>query len=87
MAKYIAFHQLEEIKTYIYMHHPWFLEFVGAPESALLLTWTLGHWVHTMNREVSVAAALQLKHDAGLMTSNLQVLGQFVTSLTACLPR
>ena len=26
-------------------------------------------------------AALQLQHDAGLMTSNLQVLGQFVTSL------
>ena len=28
-----------------------------------------------------MAAALQLQHDAGLMTSNLHVLGQYVTSL------
>ena len=34
-----------------------------------------------MDRDNAVAAALQLQHDAGLMTSNLQVLGQFVTSL------
>ena len=34
-----------------------------------------------MDRGDAVAAALQLQHDAGLMTSNLQVLGQFVTSL------
>ena len=34
-----------------------------------------------MDREDAVAAALQLQHDAGLMTSNLQVLGQFVTFL------
>ena len=33
-----------------------------------------------MDREDAVAAALRLQHDAGLMTSNLQVLGQFVTS-------
>ena len=34
-----------------------------------------------MNWEDTVAVALQLQHDAGLMTSNLHVLGQFVTSL------
>ena len=38
------------------LHHPRFLEYIGAPE-------------------------LQFQHDASLMTSNLQVLGQFVTSL------
>ena len=34
-----------------------------------------------MDLEVTVAAALQLQHDAGIMSSNLQILGQFVTSL------
>ena len=34
-----------------------------------------------MDRKDAVAAALQLQHDADLMTSNLQVLGQFVTFL------
>ena len=63
------------------LHHPRFLEYVGAPVSARLLTRTPGHWVQTMDREDAVTAALQLQHDAGPMTSNLQVLGQFVTSL------
>ena len=34
-----------------------------------------------MGREKTLAAALQLQHDAGLILSNIQVLGQFVTSL------
>ena len=34
-----------------------------------------------MDREDDVAEALQLQHDAGIMTSNLQVLCQFVTPL------
>ena len=63
------------------LHHPRFLEYVGAPESARLLAQAPGHWIKTMDREVAVTAALQLPHDAGLLTSNLQVLGQFVTSL------
>ena len=63
------------------LHHPRFLEYVGARESARLLTRAPGHWVQTMDREEAVTAALQLQHDAGLITSNLQVLGQFVTSL------
>ena len=63
------------------LHHPWFIEFVGTPESARLLTRTPNHWVATLDRDSTVSAALQLQHDAGLMSSNLQVLGQFVTSL------
>ena len=63
------------------LHHPRFLEYVGAPELARLLTRALGHWVRMMEQEEAVTAALQLQHDAGLITSSLQVLGQFVTSL------
>ena len=62
------------------LHHPRFLEYVGAPESTRLLTRVPGHWVRTMEREEAVTAALPLQHDAGLITSNLQVLGQSVTS-------
>ena len=41
----------------------------------------LEYWLHHMGREKTLAAALQLQHDAGLIMSNIQVLGQFVTSL------
>ena len=34
-----------------------------------------------MGRDRTMVAVLQLQHDAGLILSNLQVLGQFVTSL------
>ena len=34
-----------------------------------------------MDREDAVAAAINLQRDAGMMSSNLQILGQFVTSL------
>ena len=67
------------------LHHPMILEFVGAPESACLLARTPGHWVQTMDREDVVTAVMQLQHDTGLMTSNLQVLGQFVTSMNRML--
>ena len=63
------------------LHHPMFLEYVGAPESARLLTRTPGHWVQAVDWGDAVAMALQLQHDSGIMTSNLQVLGQFVASL------
>ena len=42
------------------LHHPRFLEYVGAPETAGLLTRTPEHWVNTMDRDVAAAAALQL---------------------------
>ena len=54
------------------LHHPRFLEFIGAPESARLLR---------LGGECAMAAAVNLQRDAGLMMSNLQVLGQFVTAL------
>ena len=34
-----------------------------------------------MTRDQAISAALQLQRDAGLIMPNLQVLGQFVTSL------
>ena len=37
--------------------------------------------LHHMNHDEAVSTALQLEHDAGLMTTNLQVLSQFVTWL------
>ena len=46
------------------IYHPRFLEYVGAPESARLLTRPPGHWVRTMESEEAVMAALQLQHDA-----------------------
>ena len=63
------------------LHHPRFLKFVAVPESARFLTRTPGHWVDTMDRDVTVAGALQLQRDAGLMYCSLQVVGQFVTLL------
>ena len=60
----------------IHLHDPWLLEYVGAPESA-----RPEYWLHHMGCERTLAAVLQLQHDAGMILSNLQVLGQFVTSL------
>ena len=65
----------------IHLHNPRFLEYVGAPESARLLSRSPEYWLRHMGRERTLVAALQLQHDAGLILSNLQVLGQFVTSL------
>ena len=65
----------------IHLHDPRLLEYVGAPESARLLSRSPEYWLHHMGCERTLAAALQLQHDVGLILSNLQVLGQFVTSL------
>ena len=50
----------------IQIHDPR-LEYVGAPESARLLS-------HTRGLEKTLAAALKLQHDAGLILSNVQEL-------------
>ena len=63
------------------LHHPRFLEFVGAPESARLLCLSPTFWVDQLGREQAMAAAVNLQRDAGIMLSNLQVLSQFATSL------
>ena len=65
----------------IQLHHPRFLEFIGAPESARLLFRSPAFWVQHMGPEDAVAAAVNLQPDDGLMSSNLQILCQFVTSL------
>ena len=59
------------------LHHSHFLKCIGAPESARLLGHSQVEWVQTMARLDIIAAAV----DAGLMASNLEVLGQYVTSL------
>ena len=65
----------------IHLHDPRLLGYVGAPESARLLSHSPEYWLHHMGREKTLSAALQLQHDTGLILSNLQVLQQFVTSL------
>ena len=63
------------------LHHPRFLEFIGAPESAWLLYHSPTFWVDRLGEEHPMAAAVNLQRDAGIMLSNLQILSQFVTSL------
>ena len=58
------------------MHHPRFLEFIGAPESACCSVLRPSEHGPGGLRHNS-----HLQHDAGMMSSNLQILGQFVTSL------
>ena len=63
------------------LHHPRFLEFIGAPESARLFYHSPSFWVNRLGEECAMVAAVNLQRDAGLMMSNLQILAQFVTSL------
>ena len=59
------------------LHHPRFLEFVGAPGSARLLLRSPAFWVDQLGKEQAMAAAVNLQRDAGIMLSNLQILSQF----------
>ena len=63
------------------LHHPRFLEFIGAPESARLLNQSPSFWVDRLGQDSAMAAAVNLQRDAGFMMTNLQILGQFVMSL------
>ena len=63
------------------LHHPRFLELVGAPESARLLDRTPLYWVEEMGKERAMVAADTLQRDAGVMLSNLQILSQFAMVL------
>ena len=62
-------------------HHPRFLQWVGAPESACLLDGSRGAWIRSLSREQSIDAARQLHRDVCLMTSNLNILDQYVLCL------
>ena len=63
------------------LHHPRFLEFIGAPESARLLNQSPSFWVDRLGQDSAMATAVNLQRDAGFMMTNLQILGQFVMSL------
>ena len=47
----------------LHLHDPWLLEYVGAPESARLLSRALAYWMHHMGRDWAISAALQRQHD------------------------
>ena len=64
----------------VQLHDPRLLEYVGAPESARLLSRSPEYFVQHMGKEETLSAALQLQHDAGLILSNVQVLQQLVTA-------
>ena len=63
------------------LHHPRFLELVGAPESARLLDCSPSFWVEQLGKEQAMAAAINLQWDAGVMLSNLQILSQFAMAM------
>ena len=65
----------------IHLHDPCMMEYMGAPESAHLLSRLPKYWLEHMGRDRVVAAALRLHHDASLIMMNVQVMAQFVTSL------
>ena len=76
MTSYDAADRLDLNPEYgLHLHDPRFLEYVGAPESARLLSRAPDYWLHHMTRDQAISTALQLQ------LYSLQVLGQFVTSL------
>ena len=60
------------------LHHPWFLEWIGAPKSARLLDKGPSAWLHSLSGEQAIDAARQLHRDVCLMTTNLNILDQYV---------
>ena len=64
----------------VQLHDPRLLEYVGAPESARLLSRSPEYWFYYLDHEKTLVAVLQLQHDAGLILSNVQVLQQLVTA-------
>ena len=82
MTSYTGTALADADETYgLQLHHPRFLEFIGAPESARLLDHSPSFWVNRLGEECAMAAAVNLQRDAGLMMSNIQILAKFVTSL------
>ena len=54
------------------LHHPRFLEFIGAPESARLLYHSPTFWVDRLGEENAMAAAVNLQRDTGMFRSSLR---------------
>ena len=63
------------------LHHPRFLELVGAPKSVRLLDCSPSFWVEQLGKEQAMAAAINLQREAGVMLSNLQILSQFAMAM------
>ena len=63
------------------VHHPQYLEWVGAVESARLLGCAPSEWIRSLTRLQTLNAVRQLQRDAYLMTSNLSVQNQYALSL------
>ena len=83
MTSYTGTALADADETYgLQLHHPRFLEFIGAPESARLLNHSPSFWVNRLGEEYAMAAAVNIQRDAGLMMSNIQILAQFVRSNT-----
>ena len=58
-----------------------FLEWIGVPGSASMLEMGPGMWLHSLSRDQAMDAALQLHRDVCLITTNLDVLDQYVLCL------
>ena len=67
----------------VQIHHPRFLECIGAPESARLLGQPPAEWLSIMDSRDALRATFQLQREAGLMSSNLTV----YTNMRPCLAR
>ena len=82
MTSYMGTAMVDVDTTYgLQLHHPRFMEFIGAPESARLLNHSPLFWVDRLGQESAMVAAVNLQRDAGFMMSNLQILAQFIMSL------
>ena len=60
---------------------PWFIEWIGVPQSAGLIEISGAQWVEKLSRDQAVAAAVPLQRDVGLMQTNVDVLDQYALSL------
>ena len=71
MTSYTGTAMVDADTTYgLQLHHPRFLEFIGAPESARLLDHSPSFWVDRLGQKSAMAAAVNLQRDAGFMMSN-----------------
>ena len=65
MTSYTGTAMVDADTTYgLQLHHPRFLEFIGAPESARLLNHSPSFWVDRLGQESAMAAAVNLQRDA-----------------------
>ena len=69
------------------LHHPQFLEWIGAPESARLRGRGPSEWLHSLSLEQAIDAARQLHRVVCLMTTNLNVLTSMCCAFRARRPR